>query len=287
MAEQNKPSLNDRFNDFVDNAIDRVAPLDNLIDNLSLKDNPLASYLGVTSINDNMIQFFNRFGTDGALQEKIISTVIQRPYYFNCIWSFNKPRQSKVEQMFIKSTKERNSEAMKYFIQSIDLPDFEGYLTPEAESTYYGNVSNAGIYVQPTSNTFTVDFLSTEFSLHEHVFYYWLKETMANEWQYEDRPYTKCILRIGFFDSEDKKNLFQYIIKNVFPTGIETIKPSHDGTEKITRRVTFAFDCMYVQSANKKIKGRIEKAFDEFVVDKLQRKITTGVNKVLDDLPFL
>ena len=286
MAEQNKPSLNDRFNDFVDNAIDRVAPLDNLIDNFAIKENPLASYLGVTSINDNMIQFFNRFGTDSGLQEKVLATVIQKPYYFNCIWTF-KPFQSKIEQLFVNSTRERSLEAMKYFIQSIDLPDFEGYLDPGTTSTYYGNVSNTGIYIQPTANTFTVDFLSTEFSLHEHVFYYWLRETTANDWQYRDRPFTKCVLRIGFFDSEDKKRMFEYVIKNVYPTGIETLKPSHDGTEKLTRRVTFAFDCMYVQSASKKIKGRLEKAFDEFVVDKIERKITTGVNKVLDDIPFL
>jgi len=286
MAEQNKPSLNDRFNNFVDNAIDRVAPLDNLIDNLPIKDNPLASYLGVTSINDNMIQFFNRFGTDSGLQEKVLATVIQKPYYFNCIWTF-KPFQSKIEQLFVNSTRERSLEAMKYFIQSIDLPDFEGYLDPGTTSTYYGNVSNTGIYIQPTANTFTVDFLSTEFSLHEHVFYYWLRETTANDWQYRDRPFTKCVLRIGFFDSEDKKRMFEYVIKNVYPTSIETLKPSHDGTEKLTRRVTFAFDCMYVQSASKKIKGRLEKAFDEFVVDKIERKITTGVNKVLDDIPFL
>ena len=286
MAEPNKPNLSDRFNNFVDVAIDRVGPLDNLIDNLPIKDNPLSSYLGVTSINDNMIQFFNRFGTDSSLQEKILATVIQKPYYFNCIWSF-KPKGSRVEQLFIKSTKERDVEAMKYFIQGIDLPDFEGYLTPDAESTYYGNVSNTGIYIQPTANTFTVDFLSTEFSLHEHVFYYWLRETTANEWQYDNRPFTKCILRIGFFDSEDKKKMFEYVLKNVYPIGIETLSPSHAGEEVLTRRVTFAFDCMYVQSATKKLKGRIEKAFDEYVVDKVERKITTGINKVLDDIPFL
>ena len=114
MAEPNKPNLSDRFNNFVDVAIDRVGPLDNLIDNLPIKENPLASYLGVTSINDNMIQFFNRFGTDSSLQEKILATVIQKPYFFNCIWSF-KPKKSRVEQLFIKSTKRERCRSNEIF----------------------------------------------------------------------------------------------------------------------------------------------------------------------------
>ena len=68
-----------------------------------------------------------------------------------------KPKKSRVEQLFIKSTKERDVEAMKYFIQGIDLPDFKE-ITPDAESTYYGNVSNTVIYIQPTANTFYSDF---------------------------------------------------------------------------------------------------------------------------------
>ena len=297
---ENQDSITAGFDKLVSktsNAINKVVNLEKVEDVLELagsipgvRDNPLASSLGVTSTSDNIVQFFNRFGTDSAIQEKLLSTVIQRPYYFNNIWTFL-PLNSKVKQIFLGSTKERTAEAMKYFIQNIQIPDFDSFAPEEPKDTYFGPVSNTGIYIKPTSNTFSVDFLSTEFSLHEHVFYYWLKETTANEWRYDERPFTKCILRIGFFDSDKKKKLFDYVLKNVYPISIETLKPSHDGAEKVTRTVTFAFDCMYVNSADKKTQGRLERAFDEYIGDKLKRKVTTGLNKTLDgireNIPFL
>jgi hypothetical protein len=289
----------DRLVSNVGNAVNKVTNLElNQVDKVidlatsigTIGENPLASSLGVTTTNDNITQFFNRFGTDSAIQEKLLTTVIQRPYYFNNSWSFV-PNESKVKQIFKNSTKERDTQAMKYFIQGIQIPDFDSFAPEGPKDTYFGPASQTGIYIKPTSNEFTVDFLSTEFSLHEHVFYYWLRETTADRWQYDERPFSKCILRIAFFDSDKRKRLFDYVLKNVYPIAIETLSPSHSSSEKITRTVTFAFDCMYVNSADKRTQGRLERAFDEYIGDKLKRKVTTGLNKTLDgireNIPFL
>lgn len=256
-------------------------PLPNL--NLeSFAQNPLASQLGVRTSTDNILQFYNRFSENNLLQDRPLSTVLAKPYYFTCIWSFVPEKGiSNVEKMLLTSIKESNSDALKYFIQSVELPNIETFSTVEAIPNEFGMVSNAGIFVKPSENSFTVDFLSTEFSLHEHVFYYWLREVTQNEWVYDDRPFTKAKLQITFLDSRTRKHMFSYVLINVFPTAITTLKPNHQGESIITRPVVFNFDNMYVIPATKVEHGRLEKAFDKFLGDRTGRALSTGINKKL------
>lgn len=258
-----------------------MSPLPNL--NLeTFAQNPLASQLGIRTTTDNILQFYNRFSENNLLQERPLSTVLAKPYYFTCIWSFvPKEVVSKVEKMLTVSMKESNTESLKYFIQSVDLPDIESYSTVDPIPNEFGMVSNAGIFVKPSSNQFTINFLSTEFSLHEHVFYYWLREATSNEWVYDERPFTKAKLQVTFLDSRTRKHMFSYVLTNVFPASISTLKPSHAGESIVTRPVVFNFDNIYVLPASKLEHGRLEKAFDKFLGDRTGRALSTGINKKL------
>jgi len=189
-----------------------------------------------------------------------------------------------VETMIKKSIGESNTDSIKYFIQNVELPDIETFSPMDSSFTEFGMVANTGIIVKPSSNSFSIDFLSSEFSLHEHIFYYWLKETTSHHWSYPDRPYTKANLRVVFFDSSTKKDMFSYVLTNLFPTGIETLKPTHQSTDTNTRKVTFAFDNMYVIASEKMEHSRIERAFDKFLGDGIGRALSTGINKKLPKL---
>jgi hypothetical protein len=274
------PDLNKTF----DNVITKVAnPVDKVLNNLPVRDNPLAASLGVKSTRDNYIQFYNRFGENTLIQDRLHSTVLQKPYYFNVVWSF-KPFESKVEQMLNTTIGESTPDGIKYFIQGINLPSFTTTEAIDVKNTYFGPVSNSGIYVTPDSNTFSIDFLSTEFSLHEHVFYYWLRETTSNDWVYPDRPYTKGILRIPFFDSDTKKYMFEYVLKNVYPTDVQTLNPAHEQAEATTTRtVTFAFDCMYVRSFGEVSQTRLERAFDDYVTSRIENEVR-DINESLPEI---
>ena len=57
---------------------------------------------------------------------------------------------------------------------------------------------------------------------------------------------------------EDKKKMFEYVLKNVYPIVIESLSPSHAG-RGFDKKVTFAFDCMYVESATKKLEVELKK----------------------------
>lgn len=260
--------------------LNSVAGIDNAIQKLPIKENPLASQLGVKSYNSNMLQFYNRFGQNNLLQQTPLATVIARPYYFDSIWSF-KPFTSKVEQLLRASLKESSTEALKYFIQSVELPDIETYNPMEAEYSGFGMVSNTGLIVKPSQNTFTIQFLNTEFNLHSHVFYYWMRESVDNKWSYEERPFTKANLTITFFDSDKKRNMFSYILTNIFPISIQTTKPNHSGDIELTNGVTFSFDNMYVTSEYRTEIDRIEKVFNKYLGNDLSRTLTTGINKKL------
>jgi hypothetical protein len=252
----------------------------------TLKDNPLAAQLGIKGTNDNMLQFFNRFGENNLLQDRPMSTVIARPYYFNVIWSFiPELGKSNVEKMLMASIKESNTEALKYFIQNIELPDIQSYSPMEAVPSEFGMTSNTGIFVKPSENTFSINFMSTEFSLHEHVFYFWMRETTSTIWAYDDRPFTKAKLQVTFLDSKKKNHMFSYVMTNVFPISISTLKPNHSAESDATRTVTFAFDNIYVLPATNREYNRLEKAFDKFIGDPLGRALTTGINQNLPEIP--
>ena len=259
-----------------------------------LKDNPLASQLGIKGTNTNMLQFYNRFAENNILQDRSLSTVLARPYLFETIWSFNTGSQDKsngeiersnVERLLMATLNESNTESLKYFIQNIIVPEIDTYAPGESVASEFGMSRNPGLFVKPSSNEFTIQFLSTEFSLHESVFYYWLRETTSNVWVYKNRPFTKAKLLITFLDSRRKHRMFSYLMTNVFPLNITTLKPSQENEMELTRDVTFAFDNMYVIPASEKEQNRLELAFDKYIGDKVGRAMTTGVNKKLPEIP--
>jgi hypothetical protein len=252
----------------------------------TLKDNPLASQLGIRGTNNNMLQFFNRFGENNLIQDRPLATVIAQPYYFNVQWTFNAGiDRSNVESLLMASIKESSTDALKYFVQGVELPDLVSYSPIEPVASEFGMASNPGLFVKPSENTFKVQFMSTEFSLHEHVFYYWLREATDSTWAYADRPFTKAKLQVTFLDSRSKKRMFSYVLTNVYPQLISTLKPNHSPESQLTRGVTFAFDNMYVLPASETEQNRLEKAFDKYVGDKIGRALTTGVNRELPTIP--
>jgi hypothetical protein len=249
--------------------------------------NMLSQQLGATSQEDSILQFYSRFGQDNLLQERALSTVLIKPYYFRVemVLSPNSEEVSKVIKLIRNTVRSSSHADIKYYIQSINIPDITSYSPVESVASEFGMTSNPGLFVKASQNNFTIQFLSTEFSLHEHAFYYWLSETTSNRWCYWHRPFTKADIYVHFFDSDSKKTLFSYCFANCFPSGIETLSPSHEPSTSITRGVDFTFDMMYVRPSTEYVQSRLSRAFDKYIGDEAGRMLTTGKNKKLPTIP--
>lgn len=266
-----------------------------------LLDNNIAAAFGLVSQNDTLAQFHNRFGNNSVFLPDKKTFIIRSQNHFNVNFTFM-PQISKVNVLFNKSLMAKNADDLKYFVQEVNLPK----LKSKGESTEvmvgFMAGSLAGDIVWPDARNFTIDFLNTEFSLHEHCFYYWLKETVTNIWEYTRldenlavgatmdflRPFTKADISINMFSMRDGKPLHSIVLTDCFPIDIESPQINQDmSSPQLKRKVTFAFNNMYVKSVfvgNKwesKLKSNIiEDVFNSYIGNKITNKVSEGISNV-------
>lgn len=165
---------------------------------------------------------------------------------------------------FFKAIQEDKSVGLKGFeqqqiisllVRNAQLPNLvtESNVDPILNDLGYSTFTGRGNVI-PDSNMFTVGFLSTEYSLHENLFLDWMRETISNQYQYINEPFSKATIRIDFFDQEHKMIVFSYIFENCFPKVIDTINPDYEiDNLMITRNVTFTFDWMWYETNLKNV----------------------------------
>lgn len=261
----------------------------------TLLDNNIAAAFGLNSNNDNLLQFHNRFGTNSVFLPDKKTFIIRTQNYFSVGFKFL-PGNSKVLNLFGQSLLEKTPEDLKYFIQEVNLPNIRSYTREQQIGSGFMEGSIAGHIVIPSSRTFDISFLNTEFSLHEHCFYYWLKETTSNEWIYtvvdgdsefsNVRPFTKADILISFTSMKTNEQLHSIILTDCFPIEIKspTINQKMDA-DSPWRAVTFAFNNIYVSSPfvgsnwQSKLKTNvIEDVFNSYAGNKISNAVTEKVS---------
>lgn len=261
----------------------------------TLLDNNIAAAFGLNSTNDNLLQFHNRFGSNSVFLPDKKSFVIRTLNYFSVRFKFF-PDNSKVLNLLSKSLLSKTADDLKYFIQEVTLPDIKGYAQTNVAEVGFMGGSIPGHILVPTARTFDISFLNTEFSLHEHCFYYWLKETLSNEWIYnnytskynaeECRPFSKADIIISFTSMKTNELLHSIVLTDCFPIEIKTPTIDQKMDPEIKRKVTFAFNNIYVSSPfvgkdweNKLSTSVIEDVFNSYVGNKISNKVTEAISK--------
>lgn len=252
-------------------------------------DNSIASMFGLTSSNASPQGFHTRFGTNSIFLPDKKSFTIRTLNFFNTLFKFDPPySNSKVISLISQALMEKTQDDLQFFIQDIDLPsltDDEGgeYGTGFIKGSFTGGIA------KPTNRTFDITFLNTEFSLIDHCFYYWLKETMSNEWIYVNVPYTKCDIHIQLISTKTSEVLNTFVLTNCFPYKIASpnIDQTMDTAESASRVVSFRCDNIYMQSTfdsqdwQSKLKsGMLDDIFNAYA----GRKITNFISKTTSKL---
>ena len=92
--------------------------------------------------------------------------------------------------------------------------------------------------------------INTKASLHERIFYPWMKEVSLPYWSYETQPYTTATITVDFTKHNDVKYVFCGCRPDSFYPLQATQAPD---SNNLTRSVTFMYDMMFVISGLKTI----------------------------------
>jgi hypothetical protein len=259
--------------------------LDDVKDTLgtTLENTSLANVLNIHGDSANLRQFYNRFGVNSSYYSDKSVFKLSKQYYFDVSFDF-RPANSNVKTILQNSLGSSTPDGLKYFIQSIEIPNFRSFRTEERFINELGATSPAGLVVIPTDNQMTFAFLSTELSIHEHVMYYWMKETADQKWVYNERPFTKCNITVRMMDHKTSEPIYGYQFFGVYPHEVETMNPNQTADTPLTRTVIFNFDLMAVLPSKKITSSVLDDVYDRYVGDKLTASIRRTSADVFDDL---
>lgn len=131
------------------------------------------------------------------------------------------------------------------YVQEVTIPNL--VMPAEAKSiTPLGEFPINGTYIKPDNQTLALTILNTTASLHERIFYPWMREVTLPYWSYNEQPYTTATITIDFSKHNDTK----YVFCGCRPSQIYTLQANQDTSDgqNLKRQVVFIFDYMFVTS---------------------------------------
>lgn len=130
-----------------------------------------------------------------------------------------------------------------FYIQKITLPNIAVDTSLKSKS-YFGSITIPGHTVNSSPLTLKMSIINTKASLHERIFYPWLREVTLPYWVYESQPYTTATIIIDFGKHMD----LQYVFTGCRPVKITSVQADQSADAKIIRDVEFLFDFVFINS---------------------------------------
>lgn len=128
------------------------------------------------------------------------------------------------------------------YVQNITLPNMK--VEYDTSTTVFGNVPIVKGFASPDNNTITMNILNTKASLHERIFYPWMREVTLPFWSYDTQPYTTATITVDYSKHAD----LRYVFVGCRPVTINSLQATQEPSSDIVRQVTFAFDYMFIAS---------------------------------------
>lgn len=129
------------------------------------------------------------------------------------------------------------------YIQNIKIPNFKLNTADKAESLFDSFELPTGMVI-PDTHKLTLDILNTKASLHERIFYPWMREVTLPYWSYNTRPYTIATIVIDF----TKHNSYKYVFTGCRPIKIDSLQGKQSPDGSAMRQVELQFDFMFIDS---------------------------------------
>lgn len=131
------------------------------------------------------------------------------------------------------------------YVQEVTIPQMQLAEGSKA-NTLLGDFPINGQFIKTDTNDLMMTVINTKASLHERIFYPWMREVTLPYWNYASQPYTTATITVDF----SKHNDCRYVFCGCRPKQIMSLQGKQDQTsaENLTRQITFMFDFMLVQS---------------------------------------
>lgn len=170
----------------------------------------------------------------------------QRDHHFQVNINISQPSNSKLIDLINKNSSVFN---INIAARKVQLPNI--LLNMDEHDLNF--TSQFGVLMTPgrnainaeENNNLVVDFLNTEFAIHENVFLQWIKEINANKYIYPDYPFSKATVEVVYYNEKFETPTYIYKFHEVYPYWIESSKPDDRGTDlNFYRQVKFVFNWM-------------------------------------------
>lgn len=132
---------------------------------------------------------------------------------------------------------------LSFYVQKITLPNIVVDTSLKSNS-YFGSITIPGHTVNSTPLTLKMSIINTKASLHERIFYPWLREVTLPYWVYDSQPYTTATIIVDFGKHMD----LQYVFTGCRPVKITSVQADQSADSKIVRDVEFLFDYVFINS---------------------------------------
>ena len=175
----------------------------------------------------------------------------QREHHFIVDINIDQPANSNLRNLINTSTSTFN---IQIAARDVDFPNITLDMDSEHDLNFisqFGAIMTPGkLSLNSEQNTnLIVNFINTEFSIHENVFLQWTKEVTANQYIYPDYPFSKAKIYVTFYNQNFDTSIYKYVFNECFPYWIEPSKPRDNRGDNINfyRQVKFAFNWMSIE----------------------------------------
>ena len=151
----------------------------------AIGNNSIASALGISSGNMSPSAFATKFGTQSIFTASSLPYVIRTNKNFDVTFHWY-PKRSQIRSYFANAFSASDTDELGIFIRRVTMQQLVNNpkRCDEAGGRLGGTIPGVGVGSASPTNSFSMDILSTEFSLVDHCFYQWLRETESPYWIY-------------------------------------------------------------------------------------------------------
>ena len=231
-----------------------------------LGNNAIGSALGLTSSVPSPLAFATKFGEPSIFSTSSLAYNIRAMNNFDVLFHWF-PKRSQIRTYFANAFTAADTDDIKFIVRNAQLPDIINNPDDSGGNGGHFKMAIPGKGVTG-SGELTIEFLATEFSFVDHIFYQWISETESPFWIYSEVgcespkvnqnmyklastcecvPFTRADIEIKYYSSNNKE-LHSVICYGAFPINIETMDIDQNMPFKAGYKVRFTYDSIIVSS---------------------------------------
>lgn len=151
----------------------------------ALANNSIASALGISQGSISPSTFATKFGAQSLFTASSLPYIIRTNKNFDIIFHWH-PKRSQIRSYFANAFSASDTDELNLFVRKVNINPLvnQAMTKADAGARFAAAIPGNGVGSSSQATAFSLDILSTEFSLVNHCFYQWMRETESTYWIY-------------------------------------------------------------------------------------------------------